>query len=738
MAAQEPVDPPFALSPGAELLVEAAAAKQAEGPVLGIRHWLLALLERHAPMVASMVQGLDVAGALAELRERVAQNEPGEALDRERAVRLASEQARARGMQRVYETDLARVILAGSGYAVGGAAAPAPSAAAAATATAPGTATRPSAQPQPAVRKLRPTPTLDEFGRDLTKLARAGRLMPVVGRDSEIEMVIETLCRRIARNPALVGAAGVGKTAIIEGLALLIVQDRVPPPLKGLRIVELQPSTLVAGSRMVGDLEARMKAVVAEASQEGIALFIDEMHSLMGAGGIPGLSDVASQLKPALARGELACIAATTDDEYRRFIENDRALERRFQPIRIAEPPHELTLAILAQLAAESQASRHVAVPEVVRRWIVDFAERFLRNRCFPAKAVDLLEQCVAHAIVQGRAEVHLADAEAVGQRLIGMPTGIGPRIQVLARRLLEQGELPADDAKALAERLDVTMRGLDIRAERPNAVVLLLGPAAALGPALSETIADALFGSPDRVVAIDFGRLVHPADVTILVGAPPGYVGYSESLPLHRVADMPWCVLRCDDVHAAHPQVLEVLAQALESGSLTDSRGKRIFLSDTVVVLTAPVTEAKQAHLGFKAGAEAPAAADAGVRRSAEGALGARLAGQCDFVFHATDGGAVRPSGALQHGVLDVLSERYGKQGVEVSWDASLIEWLRSFRGQFPNAMDWERKVDQLVGGPLVQFMASAAGAPARRLVVTYHDGAVHIESLVTEPGGS
>jgi ATP-dependent Clp protease ATP-binding subunit ClpC len=521
------------ITPGAQRLVELAEQKQREAKhaSLGVYHWLLAIIERHGAMAEAMVQNLMAPALSRHLREQLEQGHAGEPLEVETVVCLSREHAQSRGKTEASERDIASVVLRAAGYVLLEETALASSGPRAHCST--------SASHAPAYhpRLNRPTPMLEQFGRDLTREAAEGKLSPVVGRQQELELVIETLCRRTKRNPLLVGPAGVGKTAIVEGLAQRIVRAEVPEALRGWRLFAVQPSTLVAGAGVVGELEKRMKTLLGEACQDGIILFLDEVHSIVGAGGREGTSDIASLLKPALARGELACIAATTDDEYRRFIEPDKALERRFQPIRVQELTPEQTIGVLSVLRDELQRQHGVRVPDDVLRWVVDFAQRFLRNRSFPDKGVDTLEQCVAHAVAQGKRVVELEDAEAVGQRMVAMPLALGGGLNALKQRLAERALLEEEDASALLSRLSVTVRGLDLRPERPNAVMLLIGDMVAHSDLFAETIAECLFGTAERVVTIDFSRFVTPADVNLLVGAPPGYVGYSDSLPIHRVA---------------------------------------------------------------------------------------------------------------------------------------------------------------------------------------------------------
>jgi ATP-dependent Clp protease ATP-binding subunit ClpC len=723
MTQADTTSPP--MTHGARQLVEAAVQRQTAGrhPVLGVHHWLLALVEQYGAMAEALAQGLEPAGVQRALRERLSRGETGAALDQATLVGRAWERAQAHGKGRVAERDLAAAILAAAGYPLRDAPPP--------------LAQRPAAgqpaadQPTPSYQPMatRPTPALDQFGRDLTRAALDGRLRPVVGRDNEIELVIETLCRRTKRNPVLVGPAGVGKTAIVEGFAQRIVRGAVPAILQGVRVVELQPSVLVAGAHLVGELEKRMQAVLGEANQAGIILFVDEMHAMVGAGGTTGTSDMASLLKPALARGDLACIAATTDDEYRRFIEPDGALERRFQPVRVQELSPEQTLTVLLSLRDDLARVRGVQIDDAIVRWLIEFARRFLQNRHFPDKAVDLLEQCVAYALTRGQTALTLADAEAVAQRMVGMPVAVEAGLAALRARLAERALLTEAHAVALVDRLAVTLRGLDLRQARPNAIVLLAGPAAGQAEALAETIAATLLGAAERVVTIDLSALVHPADVSRLVGAPPGYIGHAEPSPLHRVTQMPWCVLRLEHLHACHPQVREVIARALAAGSLTDGRGRRIYLSDTIVLLTADLGQAAPRPLGFQPAGDADDAPARQLRPAAEQALGADLVAQVDLICAEA---AATPDARrrwLQQHLLAHLAERYRDQGLQVQWDASLIDWMLAQQAAAPAARDWERLVDEQLSPRLIRYLPAAGAGQARSLLVSYRGDGIHVD---------
>ena len=574
---------------------------------------------------------------------------------------------------------------------------------------------------------------LEQFGRDLTREAQDGKLTPVVGRQDEVQLVIETLCRRTKRNPVLVGPAGVGKTAIVEGLAQRVVRGEVPAPLAGARVLALLPSLLVAGAGVVGELQTRMKGILAEASQDGVILFIDEVHSVIGAGGRPGSDDIASLLKPALARGDLACIAATTDDEYRRFIEPDAALERRFQPVRVQELTPDQTIEVVKIHRDVLARLRGVAVSDDVLRWLVDFAQQYLRNRYFPDKAVDLVEQCVANAVTEGKTIVDEATAKTVAERMIGMPLALDDRLKTLTDRLSERALLGEDDIQTLVNRLQVTMRGMDVRPSRPNAVVLLTGDAASESEMLSHIVAKALFGSATREIVMDLNRCVHPADVTMLIGAPPGYVGYEDAVPLHRLAQTPWSVLRFEHVDACHPQVRDVVTQAIAEGALTDGRGRRLYLSDTVVLMTAGV-EVRTTHpIGFRRGDAAP---EPPAKVDVTAGLGEALAAQVDLVCTdvlQTDATRRR---WIEDSLLADLSDRYRKHGVNLKWDESFIGWLLDRHGASANQRDWERVMDVSLGPLLMPYVPGASVGKPASLLITCENGTVRIDR--TREGGA
>jgi ATP-dependent Clp protease ATP-binding subunit ClpC len=729
-----------ALTPGAQLLEQAAGSKLRAGkdPHLGVHHWLLALLERHSAMAEDLAIGVHAQSLRPHVQQKLEQGDVGAPLPVDDVRKRAAEHAAKRGKSQAAERDVASVILVAAGYAL-----VAPSAAQStrlpgSTASDPTPPSAASAAGDAAASTYRPrstrlTPTLEQYGRDLTREALEDRLPPVVGRQEEIQLIIETLCRRTKRNPVLVGPAGVGKTAIVEGLARRVVRGEVPDVLNGVRVLALLPSLVVAGAGVYGELQTRMKAVLAEASQDGIVLFIDEVHQVIGAGGAAGTGDIASLLKPALARGELACIAATTDDEYRRFIEPDAALERRFQPVRIQELTPDQTVTVLRALRDDLSRLRGVTVDDGVVRWLVDFAGQYLRNRFFPDKAVDLLEQCVAHAVALGKRAVEDADARAVAERMIGMPVEIGGRLEALGARVAGQALLDEQDLQMLINRLQVTMRGMDIRPARPNAVILLAGDAAANSETIAQALAGALFGAPEREVMIDLSRFVHPADVTMLIGAPPGYVGYSDALPLHRLTQMPWCVLRLEHIDLCHAQVRAVLTQGLASGFITDARGKHLYLSDAIVLLTAGLPVESERPIGFLRGTES---SEPRATVNAVAVLGDELAAQVDLTCATVLRSEATRRRWIEEHLLGDLAARYRRQGLELHWDESFINWLVEPKRASASQRDWERLMDETISPLLVPHLTSRTASHPRPLRIMHKNGSTLVERQTTERG--
>ena len=501
------------------------------------------------------------------------------------------------------------------------------------------------------------TPALDSFGRDLTELAREGQLDPVIGRKNEIERVIQILCRRQKNNPVLLGEAGVGKTAIVEGLAQMVISNNVPEILQDRRIVVLDLAMMVAGTKYRGQFEERIKAVMNEVRRaKNVILFIDELHTLVGAGGAEGAIDASNVLKPALSRGEIQCIGATTFDEYRKYIEKDAALARRFQPITVEPPSKEDAIEILKGLRDRYEAHHRVQILDEALRSAVEMSDRYITGRCLPDKAIDVLDEAGARirlrsmtkppnlteleeqierlsiqkdeavrnaeyeeaARLRDQAEVLRAkkeeqqrqwrekakevdgvvDEEVIAE-VISKMTGVPlTRLEKEeAQRLLElEKELhkrvvSQDEAiKAIAKTIRRARSGLK-DPNRPMGSFLFLGPSGVGKTLLSKALAEFMFGDEDALIQIDMSEYMEKHNVSRLIGAPPGYVGYEEGGQLtERIRRRPYSVVLLDEVEKAHPDVFNMLLQIMEEGRLTDSFGRHVDFKNVVMIMTSNI----------------------------------------------------------------------------------------------------------------------------------------------------
>ncbi len=495
------------------------------------------------------------------------------------------------------------------------------------------------------------TPTLDEFGRDLTEQAREGKIDPVIGRDEEIEQTVEVLSRRGKNNPVLIGEAGVGKTAIVEGIAQRIVDDDVPQTLAGKRVVQLELSGVVAGTRYRGDFEERVKRIIDEIREhrENLIIFIDELHTLVGAGGSSeGGMDAGNMLKPALARGELHIIGATTLDEYRKNIEKDAALARRFQPILVPEPSPDDAITILRGLRDRYEAHHQVRYSDEALVAAVELSDRYVSGRFLPDKAIDLIDQAGARVrlrtktpgrdlrdlerqaeelqrdkdqavaseqyerasqlrdqIAQVRQqieqlggdqgavpEVTVNDIAEVVSRATGIPVAQlteeeKDRLLRLEQHLHERVVGQDEAVGAVAEAVRRSRAGLG-DPDRPVGSFLFLGPTGVGKTELARALTEALFGADSRMIRLDMSEFQERHTVSRLVGAPPGYVGYEEAGQLtEAVRRRPYSVVLLDEIEKAHPDVFNILLQILDDGRLTDGQGRTVDFKNTVLIMT-------------------------------------------------------------------------------------------------------------------------------------------------------
>ena len=456
---------------------------------------------------------------------------------------------------------------------------------------------------------------LERFGRDLTDAARAGRLDPVLERDTEIATVVEILARRTKNNPVLLGEPGVGKTAIAEGIARRIAAGEVPDALLGHRVVALDVAGMVAGTKYRGEFEQRLRRVVDEVVDDGaVVLFVDEVHLLIGAGAgssEPGQSapmDAASILKPELARGSLRLLGATTTAEYRRHVESDAAFARRLTPVTIAEPTVEQTVAVLTGLAPRYETYHRVRLPEAVRRAAVELTARHVHDRFLPDKAIDALDRAAARvrmtSTAPGFVDLTVADVAAVVAESTGIPVAhltADDRVRLLdLATTLRRRVIGQDDAvDAVADAVLAGRAGL-ADPDRPLGSFLFVGPTGVGKTELARALAEALHGSDDAVIRFDMAEFGEAHTVSRLTGAPPGYVGHDRPGELtEAVRRRPSCVLLFDEVEKAHRDVVATLLGILDAGRLTDAHGRTASFADAVIIMTSNLAATELAAAG-------------------------------------------------------------------------------------------------------------------------------------------
>ncbi len=445
------------------------------------------------------------------------------------------------------------------------------------------------------------TPFLDEYARDLTKEAREGKLDPVIGRTEEIRRVIQILSRRTKNNPVLIGEPGVGKTAIVEGLAQSVVEGRVPPNLLNVRILSIDLSNVVAGTKYRGEFEERLRQIIEELKNARVVAFIDELHTLVGAGGAEGTLDAANILKPPLSRGEVQVVGATTTGEYHRYIEKDAALERRFQPVIVLEPSPEETLEILHGLRERYEAHHGVVIPEQMLELSVRYGERSLPGRNFPDKAIDLIDEAAARTRLNkslgfpvleepdGTPVVSREDIEAVINSWGGIyidekdGTKLADIEANLKKRVVGQDKA----IRALGAALRRARVGLGGR-KRVSAAFLFVGASGVGKTYLAKQLAVELFGSERSLIRLDMSEYQEPHSTSKLIGAPPGYVGHEQGGKLtEAVRRQPFSVVLLDEIEKAHPDVYNTFLQVMDDGRLTDGLGRTVDFKRVIMIMT-------------------------------------------------------------------------------------------------------------------------------------------------------
>ncbi len=605
------------------------------------------------------------------------------------------------------------------------------------------------------------TKLLEQFSEDL--ILKASSMEPVIGREREIDMVIGILSRKNKNNPALIGDPGVGKTAIAEGLAQRMASGNVPPQLKNKRLFSLNMANLVAGTKYRGEFEERLRDVLGEIRRAGdVILFVDEMHTIVGAGAAEGAIDAANILKPALGRGELQVLGATTREEYRKFIEKDPALERRFRPVPVEEPDKEATLAILYGLKPGLERHHHIRISDEAVREALRLSVRYLPDLYLPDKAIDLLDEGAAHARLEelysghgnARKELETELQEAIRESRYEKAAQLRDKMQrlamrggdarrsksvtaadvawaVSARTGIPVGRLTANQKerllqletilqkqvigqqKAVQQVSECIRRGLSgIREEdRPAASMLLTGPTGVGKTELCRALAKELYGSKDAMIRLDMSEFMEKHAVARLIGAPPGYVGYEEGGKLtEAVRRRPYCLVLLDELEKAHPDVTGILLQIMEEGVLTDSTGRRVSFRNAIVVMTSNLGgDVKGDGLGFQ-----PFGREGKTLEALKKHFTPEFLGRLD---------AVVPFAPLQKEAYEEIIQKYLNQlqsraasvGIQLSLPDELARELGSKSNEQLCARQIRHLVQERVEGPLAVFLLECTRKPAK-----------------------
>ncbi len=597
-------------------------------------------------------------------------------------------------------------------------------------------------------------PALAKYGRELTAEARSGRLDPVIGRDTEIERLVQILLRRTKNNPCLIGDAGVGKTAVVEGFAQRVAYGSVPFELSDKRVFALDLSAMLAGAKYRGDFEERLKNALDEAmANPEVILFIDEIHMIVGTGAAEGAIDAASILKPLLSRGKICLIGATTTDEYRRYIEKDSALDRRFQPITVLQPDKAGAVSILKGLRSRLEEHHHAVITDGAIRAAVELSERYLADRRLPDKAIDLIDEAAARARTERvstkttfyrvtkekppreRVIVGEEDVAAAVSAVTGIPTARltedeGKRLAGLEELLRERVIGQENAVKLVANAVRRGRAGLK-DPNRPTGSFLFLGETGVGKTELSRSLAEGVFGDEKRLIRFDMSEFSEPHSVSKLIGSPPGYVGYEEQGRLIKeVRSNPYSVVLFDEVEKAHPEVLTILLQILEDGKLTASDGRTADFKNTIVIMTGNVgaEELQKRSVGF--GGAKGGSAD--VMKALKKQFRPELLNRIDsvVVFESLSGGSMEEICAK---MLGEVAARAKTRGIELTFAPSAEKRLcESAFEEGMGARPLRRRITTDIEDMLSSMIVSGELRSGMRVEVAFADGG--FEALVLQ----
>ena len=609
---------------------------------------------------------------------------------------------------------------------------------------------------------------LEQFCEDMVE--RANAMDPVIGREEEIETVMGILSRKQKNNPALIGEPGVGKTAIVEGLAQRMAAGQVPEQLQSKRLLTLNLASVLAGTKYRGEFEERVRDILSEIRRCGnVILFVDEMHTLVGAGSAEGAIDAANLLKPALGRGEIQMIGATTLEEYRKYIEKDAALERRFRPVTVREPSREDTLAMLEGLRPGLEKHHHIRITQEAMEAAVELSSRYLTDHFLPDKAVDLLDEAAArarnsrcgdHSGEENRRQLNQELTQAVRENRFEQAAALRDRLQQLVRQqrgLFGRAALDREDIAAavsqrtgiplgrvtqsdrerllhLSEELQKQVLGQREAAEavaaavcrgrlgladgaRPVASLLFLGPTGVGKTALCKALADCVYGSRDALVRLDMSEYMEQHAVSRLLGAPPGYVGHGEGGELtEKVRRRPYCVVLLDELEKAHRDVTGILLQVLEDGVLTDSMGRHVDFRNTIIVMTSNLGSGRTGldQVGFLGKGEGDPA-----RKALQEYFSPEFLGRLDCIatFRPLSADTLQ---AIAEKELAQTVERAARAGARLQTDAATAGFLAGQCVKSPGgARELRRAIRREIETPVAQRLLTAAGGLCLRTAV-------------------